>query len=324
MALWEPSESREAFGGRAWGGGQCAGAPRHELALSAWPQVGQPSSQARPPGAMRPSPKPAPPTPTPTPGAARPPPKPPLPRPLPPGAMHLPPKPAPLEGVRPPAEAGAASGADEGGPGTSSPPGRCQPVPKPPPSLWPDPSTHPCQRRLRHRVTAPKRLLSFRTVRTSPSTSLPCPPFLGKASVGPMCRGCGAGPRGLQRRGCPWCGCRRGSVVWCPGRGPVLRASCPLSQDGHGVEGFWFREQDTRGRPTQWLPAATQTLGDPRPPALLCVRLEGCLQGGGGCPQGLLCGRGGAGPGRDPPGWPAQSCSGRGAAPGEPWRLDAL
>ena len=70
VALWELSESREAFGGRVWGGGQCAGAPRRELAVSAWPQVGQPSCQARPPGAERPPPKPTPP------GAECPPPKP--------------------------------------------------------------------------------------------------------------------------------------------------------------------------------------------------------------------------------------------------------
>ena len=127
------------------------------------------------------------------------------------------------------------------------------------------------------------------------------------------CRGCRAGPRGLQRRGCPWCGCRLGvsSLVLRKGA-PCLGPPALLSQDGLGEEGFRFRKQDAAGCPTQWLPAATQTLGAPCPPALLCVRLEGCMQGGGGCPQGLLCESGGAGPGRAPPGWPGQ-----GAAQGE-------
>lgn len=123
---------------RAWGGGQCV---QGHLGMS-WPCLLGPRWASPPP-------KPA------LPGAACPPPKP-----DPPGAAH------------PPAEAGAASGADKGGPGMSSPPGRCQPVPKPPPSLWPPPSPRRSRHRLRHRVAAPKRLLSFPTVRTSPAP--PC------------------------------------------------------------------------------------------------------------------------------------------------------
>lgn len=60
-------------------------------------------------------------------------------------------------------------------------------------------------------------------------------------------------------------------------------------------------EQEARGCPT----------GGSPPARLLCVGLEGCVWGGGGCLPGLLRGSGGAGPGRAPPGW-----LGRGAAQG--------
>ena len=134
--------------------------------------------------------------------------------------------------------------------------------------------------------------------------------------------------RGLCRPHVPWVRgwapgppAKRLPLVWlqaggqqsgAPEGAPCLGPPALLSQDGLGEEGFWFREQDAPGCPTQWLPVATRTLGAPCLPALLCVRLEGCVQGGGGCPQGLLCGSGGAGPGRAPPGWPGQ-----GAAQGE-------
>lgn len=196
----------------------------HELALSAWPQVGQPSSQARPQVqcALLPSPLPHPP-PTPPGSRASPPPKP-LPHPSP--RSNAPSSQAgSLEGVRPPAEAGAASGADEGGrahprrlAGASLSPSLrlpCGRTPAPHPALPPGTGS-----------LLPKRLLSFRTVRTSQHL-LPCPPFLGKASVGPMCRGCGAGLGALQKKRLPLVWLQAGSVVWCPGRGPMLGPPAP-------------------------------------------------------------------------------------------------
>lgn len=87
----------------------------------------------------------------------------------------------------------------------------------------------------------------------------------------------------------------------------------PLSQDGCGVEESGLGAGRSWVSPW-WLPAR-----------LLCVRLEGCVWGGGSYPQGLLRGSGGAGPGRALPGWPGWGASqGAGQPRGSPgstgWR----